>query len=223
MAVVRGSFGENSRLPAPEETNLPPVVAFDLDMTLIDSRPSVAAALRALADERARAIDVDHIVGHLGPPIAMLLADTFGPEEIDDAVARFLDLYLEIGVPLTEVLPGAADAIDAVHHHGGRVVVITAKHPRTAAPSLAHVGLEVDAVLASRYGTQKRDAISAEGAAMYVGDTQSDVAAAIAAGCVAVGVASGPDPADVLVAHGAHAVLDSLVEFPAYFARWHRG
>ena len=160
---------------------------------------------------------------HLGPPITTLLADAFAPDEIDDAVARYLDLYLDHGVALTEALPGAADALDAVHHHGGRVIVITAKHPRTATPCLEQAGLRVDAVHGSRYGADKQATLTAEGAAMYVGDTPSDIAAALAAGCVAIGVASGPASADTLTGCGAHHVLGSLVEFPAVFADWHRG
>lgn len=47
---------------------------------------------------------------------------------------------------------------------------------------------------------------------VVVGDTPLDVAAALAAGARAVGVASGSYPADDLIAAGAHAVLPNLAE-----------
>jgi hypothetical protein len=38
-------------------------VGFDLDLTLIDSRPQILASFRALSDETGAAIDVDVIFG----------------------------------------------------------------------------------------------------------------------------------------------------------------
>jgi phosphoglycolate phosphatase-like HAD superfamily hydrolase len=49
-----------------------------------------------------------------------------------------------------------------------------------------------------------------------VGDTIPDIAAAIAAGAMAVGVATGPVPAAELAAAGADVVLTTLTEFPAW-------
>jgi phosphoglycolate phosphatase len=198
----------------------PLVIAFDLDMTLIDSRPSVAAALHALARETGRTIDVESIAEHLGPPIATLLLGSFDASEMDGVVNRFLELYLKFGVPLTLMMPGADAAVDAVRDAGGRVVVITAKHERTARPSLECVGLTVDTVIGSHHGEQKRIALGELGAALYVGDTPPDVAAALAARAYPVGVVSGPSDTAALRAAGAADVLESLMDFPDFFDSW---
>ena len=51
-------------------TVLPPlVVGFDLDMTLVDTRPGIAAVLDALAAETGVEIDRTAAVGRLGPPL----------------------------------------------------------------------------------------------------------------------------------------------------------
>ena len=54
-------FNRNSvRLGWPHVVPAPLVVGFDLDMTLIDTRPGFAATLQVLADgDRASALDVD--------------------------------------------------------------------------------------------------------------------------------------------------------------------
>ena len=50
------------------------VVGFDLDMTLIDTRPGCAATLTVLAAETGTDLDVEEISSRLGPPLDLLLA-----------------------------------------------------------------------------------------------------------------------------------------------------
>ncbi len=119
-------------------------------------------------------------------------------------------------MPGTELLPGAPEAVDAVHDAGGRVVVVTAKYEPNALRCLTHVGLTVDAVFGWRYADGKAETLIAEGAAIYVGDTPNDVRAASRAGAHMVAVTTGPHPAAELRAAGATTVLDSLVDFPAW-------
>jgi phosphoglycolate phosphatase-like HAD superfamily hydrolase len=99
-------------------------------------------------------------------------------------------------------------------------VVITAKYEPNAHACLAHVGLEVDAVHGWRFGPAKGEVLAAEGAQIYVGDTPHDMAAALAAGAVAIGVSTGPHAVDELAAAGATVVLGSLDEFAPWFERW---
>jgi phosphoglycolate phosphatase len=54
-------------------------------------------------------------------------------------------------------------------------------------------------------------------AAAYVGDSPPDMAAAVAAGVRAVGVATGSFSADDLARAGADVVLASLAEFPGWY------
>lgn len=48
-------------------TSSPLTVGFDLDMTLIDSRPGIKAAYEALVAETGTPIDTDLVVSRLGP------------------------------------------------------------------------------------------------------------------------------------------------------------
>jgi phosphoglycolate phosphatase len=198
------------------------VVGFDLDMTLIDSRPGILATLAALAEETGVAIDGELVVSRLGPTLETEMAEWYPPERVADVSDRFRELYTEYGVPGCDPLPGAVDALAAVRRAGGRIIVITAKYEPNAVRCVQHVGLEVDRVIGWRWGPDKARTLAEHGAVAYVGDTPADVAAAHSAGAVAVAVPSGPHSADELRAAGAHVVVDSLCDFPAWFARWRR-
>ncbi len=123
-----------------------------------------------------------------------------------------------MGVPGTDLLPGAGEAVGAVHEVGGRVVVITAKYEPNARRCLDQVGLDVDAVFGWRYADGKADTLIDEGASVYVGDTPNDVRAAARADAHMVAVTTGPHPAEELRDAGATTVLDSLVQFPPWLA-----
>ena len=168
------------------------VVGFDLDMTLVDSRPGIAATLDALSAETGHAIDAAVVVNRLGPMLEDELSLWMPEREVPAAADRYRELYAELGVPGTSLLPGARDAVAAVRRLGGRTLVVTAKYEPNAHACLAHVGLEVDAVFGWRFGPAKGETLAGERADVYVGDTQHDVTAARAAGSVAVAVATGP-------------------------------
>lgn len=195
-------------------------VGFDLDMTLVDSRPGIAATLRALAAETGTRIDAEVVVGRLGPVLEEELAHWFAPGEVSAACDRFRALYAELGVPGTSLLPGAREAVAAVRAAGSRVVVITAKYEPNARRCLEHVSLTVDAVDGWRFGPGKGAALLEHGAGCYLGDTPADVAGAREVGVVAIGVATGAHRPAELRDAGADAVLGSLTEFPAWFSSW---
>ncbi len=122
--------------------------------------------------------------------------------------------YLRLLGPLTSLLPGAAEALAAVRAAGARAVVITAKYELTARLSLEGVGLSADELFADAHGPEKGMVLKSIGAAVYVGDTPADMAAAATAGAHAVGVTTGSFTAAELRAAGAADVLASLTDFP---------
>jgi phosphoglycolate phosphatase len=189
-------------------------------MTLVDSRPGVAATLAALSAETGHEIDAAVVVSRLGPTLEDELAMWMPEAEVPAAADRYRELYAVLGVPGTELLPGARDAVAAVRRLGGRTLVVTAKYEPNAHACLAHVGIEVDAVYGWRFGPAKGETLTGERADVYVGDTPHDVAAARAAGSVAVAVPSGPHDAAELAAAGADIVLGSLAEFDGWLSEW---
>ena len=191
---------------------------FDLDMTLIDSRRAIMASFAAVAADTGVAIDPVAVDRRLGIKLEDELAFWFPPDQVAAATKIYREHYVRLAGPLTTVLPGAADALAAVRAAGARAVVITAKFELTARLSLRGAGLAPDELFANVHGPEKAAVLASLGAAVYVGDTPPDMAAAARARAVAVGVTTGSFTERDLFAAGADVVLGSLAEFPEIYA-----
>ncbi|MBO4205063.1 HAD family hydrolase [Micromonospora echinofusca] len=196
----------------------PLVVGFDLDMTLVDSRPGIAACYHALTAETGVYVDADAAVSRLGPPLRTEIARWFPPERVEAAVTRYRELYPAYAITPTVPLPGAVAALAEVRAQGGRVVVVTSKLGRLARLHLDHLGMAVDEVAGDLFAEEKATAISRYGVGVYVGDHVADMVAARTAGVPGIGVTTGPCGADELTGAGARLVLDDLTGFPAALA-----
>ncbi|GAA2470424.1 HAD family hydrolase [Actinocorallia cavernae] len=193
-------------------------VGFDLDMTLIDSRPGIRACYVALAERTGTYIDADLAITRLGPPLADELVNWFPAERVPAIAELYREMYPSIAIAATPAMAGAREAMAAVRAAGGRTMVVTAKYEPNAKLHLSHLGIEPDVVVGDLWAEQKAQALREYGAGVYVGDHTGDVRGARTAGALSVAVATGPCPADELRAAGADVVLDDLSAFPAWLA-----
>ncbi|WP_073811533.1 HAD family hydrolase [Kitasatospora sp. CB01950] len=193
-------------------------VGFDLDMTLLDTRPGIKDTYDVLAAETGTFIDSELAVSRLGPPLLHELAHWFPAEQVETVADRYRALYAEHAIAGSLELPGALAAVAAVRAVGGRVLVITGKWEPNARLHLDGIGLEVDVLLGDLWAEGKGEALRAHGADVYVGDHLGDIRGARAAEAVAVGVATGPYGAAELAEAGADVVLRDLTEFPDWLA-----
>lgn len=200
-----------------------PVVGFDLDQTLVESRVAIGATLQAALAEVGVEILPEQAWPFNGVPLDRTL-DALAPD-VDRAhvATRYRQLYARHGIPVTTLLPGAVEAVDAVHARGGRVLVVSTKVDSAVRDVLAHVGLDrgryaVDEIAGGLFAGQKGVRLAAAGAQVYVGDHPGDVEAAKAARAVSVAVATGPHSAQQLSACGADVVLADLIGFPDWLA-----
>ena len=136
----------------------------------------------------------------------------------------------------TRILPGAAEAMAALARLDGRGVIqslLTGNLPELARVKLSalqlteHLDLtigaygDISAVRADLVQVAQAKAAARHGGdftgryTILVGDTPSDVEAALANGASAVAVASGSFSADDLAQAGAHVVLPDLADTPA--------
>ncbi|MGP4113931.1 HAD family hydrolase [Streptomyces sp. 4N509B] len=205
-------------VPMPDAPGSRLTVGFDLDMTLIDSRPGIRATYEALAAETGVFIDAELAVTRLGPPLEEELAHWFPPERIPEVGDRYRAMYVDTAIAATPAMPGARESIAAVHAHGGRAVVVTAKHQPNAKLHIEHLGMEPDAVVGSLWAEAKAAALRAHEASIYVGDHVGDVRGAAAAEALSVTVPTGPCSAEELRAAGASVVLPDLTAFPDWLA-----
>ncbi|MER6391700.1 HAD family hydrolase [Streptomyces sp. NPDC059382] len=197
-------------------------VGFDLDMTLIDSRPGIKAAYQALSAETGTFIDADQAITRLGPPLDEELANWFPAAEIPAMADRYREIYPTHAIDPTPAMPGAREAIEAVQALGGRAIVVTAKHQPNAVLHLRHLGIEPDAVVGWLWAEAKAVALREYGAQVYVGDHVGDVRGARAAGAVSVTVPTGPCPEPELRAAGADVVLPDLTALPGWLKEYVR-
>ena len=195
----------------------PAPVGFDLDMTLIDSRAAILGSFAGVAAETGVAIDPAEVDRRLGIKLEDELAHWMAPEAIEPAMRIYRTHYLRLAGPLTRLLPGALESLAVVRAAGASAIVITAKLEATARLSLDALGLVPDAVYGGVHGPEKAAVLTSVGAAVYVGDTPADMAAAVTAGARPVGVATGSFTGDELRAAGAVNVLLSLRGFSALY------
>jgi len=192
-------------------------VGFDLDMTLINSRPAILASFAGVARDTSTAIDLAAVDRRLGIKLDDELAFWFPSDQVAQAADIYRRHYLQLAEELTTVLPGAHEALAAVRAAGERVVIITAKHPISVEPSMRAVGLAADELFTLVHGPEKAAVLRTVQAAAYVGDTPPDMAAAMQAGVRAVGVTTGSFSGRDLTGAGAEVVFDSLASFPGWY------
>ncbi|MFP5347700.1 MAG: ATP-dependent sacrificial sulfur transferase LarE [Actinomycetes bacterium] len=198
---------------------LSPVVGFDLDMTLVDTRARIAASLRRTLAEVGVAVTEDDVWPWIGPPLVDALTALAPGHELEPLVARYRYLHDVPEAPPVTALGGAAEALAAVRRAGGRTVVVSAKAAGAVRLVLEQAGLAelVDRTEGGLFAEQKAEVLLEEGAQVYVGDHPGDVLAARAARAVAVVVPTGPHDERVLTAAGADVVLPDLAAFAGWF------
>jgi phosphoglycolate phosphatase len=192
-----------------------PAVGFDLDMTLIDSRPGIRAAYQALSARTGVFVDADLAVTRLGPPLRAELREWFPAEDVEEAVTTYRALYPDYAITPSRPTPGAVQALAAVRELGLRVVVVTSKLGRLARLHLDHLGLVADEVAGDLFAEGKATALVQHDVRWYVGDHVADMVAARTAGVPGIGVTTGPCSADELRAAGASHILPDLEPLPA--------
>jgi len=214
-------------------------VLWDVDYTLL-SAVGLGDRLYQAVFRDMFGRDLTAIAPKPGRTDRAILLDTLGlagvadpRAHVDDVLAALarevvaLDGSLQADV---RALPGAAAAVAALAAAGLRQSVLTGNIRPLAAVKLAaaglgeHLDLDVGAygdaheIRAELVTVARRAARAAYGAdftgpsTVLIGDTPLDVAAALATGARAVGVATGSFTAADLAAAGAHAVLPDLTD-----------
>src|SRR5258708_15379760 len=81
-------------------------VGFDLDMTLIDSRPAIMASFEATSRDMSAGIDLDAVDGRLGVKLEDELAYWFPPEGIAEAAGCYRRHYVRLAAEKTSTSTG---------------------------------------------------------------------------------------------------------------------
>lgn len=212
-----------------------PALLFDIDGTLIDSAPDIAAALNLLLAEQGRpGLSLEQVKGLIGDGAPRLVEQAMAvtgtplpPAALPALTARYLALYADVPVDPACVYPGVPETLRALKAAGHRLALCTNKPAGISRDllELLRLGGLFDAVAGGDTAPRRKPhpdpllwALAQLGhtpdQAVMVGDNGNDVAAAKAAGMPVIAVAYGY-PRMELAELGADRIIDRFADLPA--------
>lgn len=212
----------------------PALVMFDLDGTLVDSVPDLAAALNKALQAMGRdPVQLDQVRDWVGNGVRVLvrraLAGSLDHEQVDDELAdqalqSFMQFYSG-GHELTTVYPGVIEFLDALRANHIPMAIVTNKPERFVRPILEENGLNEYfpwIVGGDTLPQQKPDPEPllhvlrmlgvSPGRALFIGDSRNDVLAAVAAEVPCIAVSYGYNHGRPIAEENPLAVVNSLSE-----------
>lgn len=213
---------------------LPRLVMFDLDGTLVDSVPDLATAVdRMLVELGREPAGVERVRQWVGNGARVLVRRALAggldhsavcEAESEEALARFLDIYADCHELIT-LYPGVHELLEALSTAAVELAVVTNKPERFVAPLLEQVGLGGYfrwIIGGDTLPQQKPDPAAllqvmrlagvSQAQSLFVGDSRTDVLAARAAGVPCVAVSYGYNHGRPVAEEAPQLVVDSLAE-----------
>lgn len=206
-------------------------VLLDLDGTLIDSRPGIAASclatLRALGHAPDEAFDITPFIGPPLEEVLRVLLRTYDDDRLDEAVSAYRQHYGDSGFLGSELYPGIGEALEDMRQAGLRIYMATSKREIFARRIAEHLNLAgyFDGIYGSVHDgaldhkpellahiLSERNLMASD--ALMVGDRRHDIVGAHAVRMRGLGVLWGYGSRDELETAGA----DHLVERTADLA-----
>ena len=197
----------------------PLTILFDLDGTVVDSKPGILASCNAALHSlghRPGSLDIDNLIG---PPLEEVLTEVlgqFGDDRVAEATLAYRNHYGSTGFLETTVYPGVGAALDRLLALKATLYIATSKRTIFAEKILEHLDL-IDR-FAGVHGSEpggtvdrktdliafvlKRHQLNADRCLM-VGDRRQDAEGARANGVSTVGVLWGYGSRDELETAGA--------------------
>ncbi|HEX4135853.1 MAG TPA: HAD hydrolase-like protein [Bryobacteraceae bacterium] len=189
-----------------------PLLIFDLDGTLIDSRLDLAHAVNATRAQAGRGpLPHEQIFSFVGNGAPVLIKRAMGPEATEEEVANalefFLDYYRHHALDYTVLYPGVRESLERLNLAGTLMAILTNKPVRISRRIIEALGMSplffriyggnsFDHKKPHRVGvdTLRTEAQAAPEETWMVGDSYVDVQTARNAGVASCGVTYGFQP-----------------------------
>jgi phosphoglycolate phosphatase len=203
-------------------------ILFDLDGTLVNSLPGIEDTLRATLRSLGRdPRNVQAFRPLVGYPLETVFSMLLGEKHPDVglAVRTYRGLYIDLGLPRAHPYDGIPEMIRALHGEGRSLFVVTARNEAMARMILGNHNL--DGFMISIRGEREGDGRDSKGDlvagvlkdhdlvpadTVMVGDRRFDAEAALANGCLPVGVTYGYGTREELAKAGAEVLVHSVEE-----------
>jgi phosphoglycolate phosphatase len=211
-----------------------PGYLFDLDGTLIDTAPDLNAALNfALREHNFKTVDESltrHWIGHGGKVMVEQALDLQAldfqehrADNSDSVLDAFLAYYEDHVAVLSQPYPAVLDALASLTARGARMAVVTNKMTTfsVAIMDALNMAQYFDCIVGGDTATSPKPAADpalhacaklgiAPADALFVGDSETDVLCARAAGCPVVCVRDGYNHGVAAEKLGADAIIESF-------------
>lgn len=213
-----------------------PLVVFDLDGTLVDSRRDLAYAVNlTLGRHGWRQLPEDEIVGYVGNGMRRLLARAArlepGDSDLDPLLATCLDIYVEHVADRTTLMPHAEEALMGLSHLPLAICTNKPRRPTVALLSLLHLAHRFSLVVCGDdLSAIKPDPLPLlticdrlsipPQSTVMVGDGPQDILCGRHAGAYTVGIPGCIASHQSLADAAADLTLGSLAELPPAVASW---
>lgn len=185
-----------------KKQHVDPLVLFDLDGTLIDSRPLVFETFRRVFAEKLPDYDLkdEELYTFFGPTLETTFLKYFGPDQVPEVIDLYQKINLELHEDLLKEMPHARDTLIALKGKGIKMGVVSNKRKEPVQLGLKLAGLS--SYFSVVYGKEDLPAPkpSAQGLikaaqalnvpaeqVVYVGDNKGDIEAAKNMGAYSVG------------------------------------
>lgn len=222
----------------PAGQNWPKALLFDLDGTLIDSVPDIAAAVNELLGSYGiESLAVDDVREMVGEGVRKLVERAFAARDVeldtaglDERHVRMMGIYGKHLTNRTELMPGARALLERCHAAGMKLALVTNKPEGFSRTILDHFGFSdwFGAVVGGDTGPERKPApdmilyaanmlgVAARDCVM-VGDSPADIDSAKNAGIRSIAVRGGYSrvPVEDL---GADVLVDTLADVEAALA-----
>ena len=129
-------------------------ILFDLDGTLIDSKPGITKGVSlALKHFQIEVNDLSRLEGYIGPPLldSFMTLHKLSEKQANEAIARYREYYTSAGIFEYTVYPGIAGLLKDLVNDGKKLYVATSKPTPFAEKILANE--QLDHLFSGIYGS----------------------------------------------------------------------
>jgi pyrophosphatase PpaX len=200
-------------------------VVFDLDGTVVDSVELIIVSFQhAIREVLGREISREDAIAWVGMPLREQM-EKFSPEQAEQLVEAYREFNHREHDSMLTLYDGMRHLLGSLREAGVKVGLVTSKSRFTAQMAFDLTGIEdhFDAIVCAGEASDDKpspapilaclEQIGVESsAAAYVGDSPSDIQAALAAGVVAIAVTWGVFPLDTLAAEKPDVVVHTIPE-----------